>query len=83
MLLTFLLLLLALVAPLSLAQQSQSTHQVLVGSDGLQFAPANISAAVGDKVEFIWTPPKEGGSNHSVTQSSVRRRSAAGGGKGE
>ncbi|KAJ7074993.1 hypothetical protein B0H15DRAFT_43590 [Mycena belliarum] len=40
-------------------------HKILVGADGLNYTPSNISAAVGDTVTFEFHPK-----NHTVTQSS-------------
>ncbi|KAJ6458693.1 hypothetical protein DFH09DRAFT_960924 [Mycena vulgaris] len=40
-------------------------HKVLVGADGLNYTPSNISAAIGDTVTFEFHPK-----NHTVTQSS-------------
>ncbi|KAF8849237.1 Cupredoxin, partial [Acephala macrosclerotiorum] len=47
------------------ASVSAETIQVAVGQNGLTFSPNNITAAVGDSVEFSFFPK-----NHSVTQSS-------------
>lgn len=78
--LPLLLVLTALVAPLFVLAQQQ-THRILVGAGGLRYTPSNLSAAVGDKIEFLWTVPLMAMSNHSVVQSSVRcwrRRSSRG-----
>ncbi|GAA5848370.1 hypothetical protein JCM8547_004494 [Rhodosporidiobolus lusitaniae] len=61
------LLLLHILSHLALAQQTD--HKVLVGGGTLAFSPANFSAAMGDTVTFVWGPPEEGRTNHSVTQS--------------
>ncbi|KAK4704377.1 hypothetical protein P7C70_g1835, partial [Phenoliferia sp. Uapishka_3] len=42
-----------------------ATHTVMVGGGGLIYAPSELTAAVGDTVNFVF-----GARNHSVTQSS-------------
>ncbi|KAH9980876.1 Cupredoxin [Lactifluus volemus] len=43
---------------------SGAVHQVAVGGTGLAFNPSQLTAAVGDTVQFVFGPK-----NHSVTQS--------------
>ncbi|CZR66884.1 uncharacterized protein PAC_16785 [Phialocephala subalpina] len=50
------------------ASASAETIQVAVGQSGLTFSPNDITAAVGDSVEFSFFPK-----NHSVTQSSFAK----------
>lgn len=52
---------LLLLAPVALAQ---TVHVVQVGDGGLNYNPSSLTAAVGDQVEFHFSP------FHSVTQGS-------------
>lgn len=51
----------------AMASGTPTVHNVTVGLGGLVFNPSNISAAVGDIVNFSYHPK-----NHSVTQSSFK-----------
>ncbi|KAK1926460.1 Cupredoxin [Papiliotrema laurentii] len=54
------------IAALSLAAVAlgATTHEVVVGANGLKYDPDNVTAAVGDTVNFTFMP-----GNHTVTQS--------------
>lgn len=47
------------------APSASGVHVVQVGSNGLSFSPNNVTAAVGDKIQFEFFAPE-----HSVAQSS-------------
>ncbi|GAA5968107.1 hypothetical protein JCM11641_003733 [Rhodosporidiobolus odoratus] len=50
-----------ILASLALVANSlaQTDHEILVGSNGLTYSPANISAEVGDTVTFVWVPAQQ------------------------
>jgi len=56
---------LAVVLASALAASAQTTHQITVGGNGtVTYDPANITAAIGDVVNFVFMSK-----NHTVTQS--------------
>lgn len=56
---------LAVVLASALAASAQTTHQIMVGANGtLTYSPPNITAALGDIVQFVFMAK-----NHTVSQS--------------